>query len=351
MKQYLLPVFLLVSCMLSAQETKYDKYSWEPSPPVIQNDTVKAVDGVRITFERRIKEVYVNKENNFEEINVFHRRIKLDTHNAIDNYNKIYVPFNDVIELLNIKARFISAGGKITEMGQESIKEVRNLENKGDFKIFAVEGIEIGGEIEYFYTLRNKFHSFQSFRMQGTEPRMNVEVIFTFPSKLDYIVKSYNGFPDFSSETDEKAGIRVMRASTGYIPAIADEKYANYNAGMMRYEYTLAYNSYSSVLRTYSWSKVAAKIYGNIFPLAKGEASAINSLAKRLEIKDGTSEQKIRAAENWIKTEISVSDAITEDPSLDDLLGVQTNFKVRYYPVVCCSFHTTRHPLRACTGM
>ncbi len=327
MKQYLLPALLLVSCILSGQETKYDKYNWELIPVVLQNDTVKPVDGVRFTFERIIKEVYINKDNNFEEINVFHRRIKVETHNAIDNYNKIYVPVNDVIELLNIKARFISSSGKITEMGQENIKEVKNLENKGDFKIFAIEGIEIGGEIEYFYTLRNKFHAFQSFRMQGKEPRMNVEVIFTCPSKLDYFFKSYNGFPDFTSVNDDETGKRSMQARADYIPAIADEKYANYNADMMRFEFTLAYNSYTSVLRTYSWSKVANKVYGSIFPLSKSEATAISGLAKKLEIRNGTSEQKIRTAENWVKTEISVSDAITKDPGLDELIEYKQTSK------------------------
>jgi hypothetical protein len=327
MKQYLFITFLFISGILTGQETKYDKYNWATKPEVQNNDTVSPVNGVKVTLERRIKEVYLNKDNQFEEINIFHRIVKVETNNAIDKYNKIYVPVDNVIAILNIKARFISTSGNVTELAQENIKEVKNLENKGDFKIFAIEGIEIGGEIEYFYTLRTKFNAFQSIRMQGEEPRMNVEVIYTFPSKLDYLIKSYNGFPDFITEKDDKTGLTVMRASTKYIPALAEEKYANYSANLMRYEYTMAYNTYNSVLRSYSWSKVSSKMYNNFYELTKSEQSAVNNLAKKLEIKKGNSEQKIRAVENWIKSEISISEAITKSPSLDEIIEYKQTSK------------------------
>jgi hypothetical protein len=320
MKQYLLIAFLLVSGILCGQTTQYDKYTWSAVPEALPNDTVKPVDGAKCTFERRIKEVYINKEDRFEEINVFHKRLKIETHNAIDNSNKIYVPLNNVIEILNIKARFISPGGKITELAQESIKEVKNLENNGDYKIFAIEGIEIGGEIEYFYTLRKKFDAYQSITVQSDEPKENVEVIFAFPSKLEYYIKGYNGFPDFTTETDDKTNITVMRAKADYIPALKEELYADYRANLMRFEYTLAYNSYNSALRTYSWSKVCSNIYTNIYELTGSETKAVNELAKQLELKKGTIEQKIRKVENWVKTEISISESITDTPPLDEII-------------------------------
>jgi hypothetical protein len=156
--------------------------------------------------------------------------------------------------------------------------------------------------------------------MQGDEPRINSEVIYTFPSKLILLIKSYNGFPDFTTETDEKTGISVMRAKISYTPAIAEEKYTNYKANLMRYEYTLAYNTYNSVLRSYSWSKVSTNMYNNFYHPSKSEQDAIDKLSKKLEIKDGKTEQKIRAVENWIKTEISVSEAIKTQPSLDEII-------------------------------
>ncbi len=327
MKQFLLVAFFLGSGILYGQSITYDKYNWSETPEAIQNDTVKAVNGAKCTFERRIKEVYISKEDRFEEINVFHRRIKIETHNAIDNNNKIYVPLTDVIEIMAIKARFISPAGKITELTQESIKEVKNLENSGDYKIFAIEGAEIGGEIEYFYTLRKKFDPYQSTTIQSTEPSEDVEVIFTFPSKLEYYIKSYNGFPDFTTQTDDKTNITVMRAKADYIPALKEETFANYRANLMRYEYTMSYNSFNSVLRSYSWSKVCNNIYNNIYQLSSGEEKSITELAKKIELKKAGDEQKIRNVENWIKSEISISESITETPPLDEIIKSKQSSK------------------------
>ena len=144
---------------------------------------------------------------------------------------------------------------------------------------------------------------------------------------LNYLIKSYNGFPDFTTEKDDKTSISVMQAKTDYIPALAEEKYANYRANLMRYEYTMAYNSYNSVLRAYSWSKVSNNVYNNLYQLSKNESTAINDLTKKLEIKNGKSEQKIRTVENWIKTEISISDAITKNPALDEIIEYKQTSK------------------------
>lgn len=327
MIKYLVIALLLVSSLLSVYGTKYDKYNWNSIPEALINDTVRPVDGVKITFERRIKEVYLNEENYFEEIIVFHRRIRVETHNAIDNYNKIYVPVSNVIEILNIKARSVSPNGKVTELLKDNIKELENLEDKGDYKIFAIEGSEIGGEIEYFYTLRTKFSAYQGVWMQGEEPRQNVEVIHTFPSKLEYIIKSYNGFPDFTTIEDDSTGITTMQVKVGYIKPLADEEYSNYKANLMRYEYTLAYNSYVSSLRVYSFSKLCNTLYSNLYQLTKNETSAIASKAKEFEVNGYKNEKKIRAIENWIKSEISISNSISNTPTLNEILEYKQTSK------------------------
>lgn len=328
MKQYLYIIFIaLTGFNLSGQITKFDKYDWNTIPEVLKQDTVKAVNGAKVTFERRIKEVYLNEQSYFEEINVFHQRIRVETHNAIDENNKIYIPVNDVIEILKIKARFISSTGKITELDQSSIKELDNLENKGDFKIFAIEGIEIGGEIEYFYILRNSYNPFQTIWLQGKDPRTNVEVIITFPSKIQYLAKSYNGFPDFIKTTNDSTEITTLQARAEYIQALADEEYSNYRANLMRVECTLAYNNYNSVLRVYSWAKAGNTFYNTVYKTSKSESSAVSRLAGELELKGSTVEQRVRNVENWVKTEISISEAIKQAPAIDEIIKYKQTSK------------------------
>ena len=254
---------------LAGQAPEYSGYNWTTFPAAKEIDTVKAVNGSVITLESRITDVYANKENIFEEISIFHRKIRVMTHEAVNDFNKIYVPVSNVIEILDIRARFISPDGKITELPKESIHQVENLENKGDFKAFAIEGAETGGEIEYYYKLRKKYGPYGTQVIQGEQPRTNVQVIFVYPSKIEYLIKSYNGFPAFSSRTDTLTGKTFLEADVAVIPSLIKEKYADYKANLMRYEFTLAYNNYNSLLRTYSFSKISYNLYGNVYELTK----------------------------------------------------------------------------------
>ena len=98
-------------------------------------------------IQDQIIEFFLNKEQIFEEIQVLHRKIRVDNTSAVNMHNKIYVPTEDVLEIISIQARFISPGGKITEVPKEGIRKLENYENKGNYMTFAIEGAEPGGQI------------------------------------------------------------------------------------------------------------------------------------------------------------------------------------------------------------
>jgi hypothetical protein len=184
MLRSLIIFFTVLPFMAFAQSPRFQSYDWNTIPATHPADTIKSVGGVVVLFERRISEIYINSEQYFEEINIFHRKIKVETHEAVDDNNKIYISLSGVIEILNVKARFIAPDGKITELPKESIREVENLEDKGNYQTFAIEGAEVGGQVEYFYTLRKKFDPNGGIFVQNNEPKANVYVEFVYPSKL-----------------------------------------------------------------------------------------------------------------------------------------------------------------------
>jgi hypothetical protein len=324
----LLIFLLLFSCTwLAGQAPEYSGYNWSTFPAAKEIDTVKAVGGSVITLERHITDVYANKDNIFEEISIFHRKIRVTTHEAINDFNKIYVPVSNVIEILDIRARFISPEGRITEMPKESIHQVENLENKGDYKAFAIEGAETGGEIEYYYKLRKKYSPYGTQVIQGEQPRTNVQVIFVYPSKLEYMIKSYNGFPAFSSRTDTLTGKTWLEADAAVIPSLVAEKYASYKANLMRFEFTLAYNNYNSVLRAYSFSRISANIYGNVYELSKSEKSAVRSVVKKLRLTGLDDRKKVRTIEDWVKTSIAVSEELASMPDIVQMIKLKQTTK------------------------
>ena len=317
-------IFLILMALPVAlfSQTEFEKYNWDTFPAVQNQDTVKSVNGAVVTLERRIFETYLNAEKFFEEIYVYHRKVKIDSHNALAKYNKIYVSLEDVIEILDIGARFIAPNGKITLLPKESIKEIANMDNEGDYKTFAIEGAELGGQIEYYYVLRKKFEPHSGYFLQDKIPKSNVEILFSYPSKLAFLIKSYNGFPAFKLNNDNKEKI-VQRSSLAYIPALEEEKYSNFKAGLMRFEFTLSYNYYNSSLRKYSWKTGCENTYNNIYDLSKSDKNVALSLVKQIVPEKGTVEQKVRAIENWIKTNLSIKKEIAYQKDLSEIIKVK----------------------------
>lgn len=313
---------IALSIALNAQNAEFENYSWSKTPIISNSDTLKTNDGAAILLEKRIQEVYDNNKGMFEEIYVFHRIIKVETANAVSAYNQIYVPLDKVIDIINIKARFISKSGKITELPKESIKQVENLENKGNYKIFAIEGGEVGGEIEYFYVVRRSLKEYNGLNIQSEIPRYNVEVLFVFPEKLDYEVRSYNGFPKFEYQKD-KNDKHYLGAKIAYIPSIEPEKYANYEASVMQYEYTLSYNRYTGASRVLSWNKSAKYFQNSIFTLTSKEEKAVANYLKTINLDKLDLKGKIRAIEAQVKDDIAVSLDIDRGQPLENLLKIK----------------------------
>ena len=315
-------LILMILPVMLFSKTEFESYNWDTFPTAQNPDTIKCVNGVAVTLERRIFETYVNSENNFEEIFVYHRKVKVDTHNALESYNKIYISLEDVIEICNIQARFIAANGKITVLPKESIKQITNLDNKGDYQTFAIEGAEVGGQIEYFFVLRKKFGAHSGFFIQDRIPKSNVDIRFAYPSKIAFQIKGYNGVPAFklNTENPEKT---YQQSFISYIPPVEEEKYANYKASIMRFEYTLSYNYYNSSLRKFSWKTACDNTYNNIYDLSKDDKAAALALYKEITPANLGVEQRVRAIENWIKTNFSIKKEIPHQKEISEIIKLK----------------------------
>lgn len=316
--------------LILSQDIKYSSYDWDSSPKFSQTDTIKAENGVIFLLERKINEVYINKDQIFEELNVYHRQVKVLTTDALVGYNRFYIQLEDVLEIVQIKARFIKKDGKIVELPKESIKEVENLENKGNYKVFAIEGAEVGGIIEYFYILKKEFKAHSSFYAQSEVTKLNFEVLFTYPIKLEYYFKSYNGLPPFKeikNKVDKKEIDKnektTMVITVPYIAPLVDEKYSASDANLMRFEYTLAYNRYNSALRVNSWNKASSFIWNNLYALSNDENKAIDNYLKKIPLNGLDIRQKIRAIEGKVKTGITLSTEVPSSLTLDKIIELK----------------------------
>ncbi len=339
-----LAILSVVAGAALADNIQYQTYTWNSLPTPEVSDTVSSPNGAVVELERRIIEVYSNSKDQFEDFFVYHKKVKVNTTDALSANNKIFISLDDVISIEAIKARFIAPNGSITEVPDKSIKEIENLDNKGNYKTFAIEGATVGGEIEYFYCLKKEFSGFRTLYVQSETTKQNEEILLVYPDKLEFEARSYNGFAPFEEVTDT-TGITTKSARQLYIPAQTDEQYAFNDANKMRVEIAMTYNNYNSTLRAYSWSKIAKITYSNYYELSKEDKKAAEKYLNTIKLKGLKPEEAIRAIENKVKTEIAFSEEKNSPDNLADIFKLKHVKKNKMAFVLVALFNAANIPL------
>ena len=305
---------------LSAQDFTYKKYTWEFEPK-IHELTNEEKESNYIKLKHKILLEYAYEESGelvmYETI---HEIIHFNTEKGVEEMNKIYIPYSKILEEMDLKARTITPDGKIIPLNKSSVKKVDNLENAGAYLIFAMEGVEKGGEIEYIYTNKKSPTVYSYWVMQDDKIKKDISIDIYSPENLVFEAKGFNGFPEFKKDTiiDKKNHIHTSIAK---IDALNDEKYAAYDADRMRFDLQLTYNTGKSKTRMYSWESAGIDFYATLYTFSKQETKAVDKLISKLDLeKLKTDEAKIAALELWMKGNISDkqgADASTIDKMLD----------------------------------
>jgi len=302
--------FSVSSVWADNDKHQYADYNWEEDRK--RNEIPSYLeDEVSVVFldKSMIEYFYLAEEENVVLYKTHHIIRWLGTTDAVERYNAIYIPLGEGT-LEKLKVRSISPDGKVVISGQDNLKEIKDEESGRGYKMFAIEGIEKGSEIEYFYTTKEPvFGGNQEGReyMQTGTPTRNVSFELISPSFLDFEVKSYNGLPDAELTEDSVSEKRIQRIELDSIPPLFDEPFAYADPNKMRADYKLAYNlGANSRQRFYTWADAAKQIYA-IYCQArdKKEEKAIKKIYKEIEIKGKDDEQtRIRKIENYLKTKI-----------------------------------------------
>ncbi len=298
---------------------QYADYDWEENRK--RNEIPSHLkDEVSVVFldKNMIEYFYLAEEENIVLYKTHHVIRWLGSTDAVERYNAIFIPLGEGT-LEKLKVRSISPDGKVVISDQDNLKEIKDEESGRGYKMFAIEGIEKGSEIEYFYTTKEPvFGGNQEGReyMQTGTPTRNVSFELISPSFLDFEVKSYNGLADAELTEDTENEKRIQRIEIDSIAALNEEPFAYADPNKMRVDYKLAYNlAANSRQRFYTWSDAARQIYGVFCQTRdKKEEKALKKIYKEVEIKDkDTEEIRIRKIENYLKTKIQGTESPTAD--------------------------------------
>lgn len=304
-KKNILFALLLIAIQPAFAQFEKQGYKWSKEPEKTVLTEIEAKEpAVYLKNYKFIEYAYTDEQE--REVVVYytiHKHVRINTDDAIQSFNKVYIPMYNVLEVVNVKARTISPKGEVKELEQSDIKDQKD-ETGNEYKIFALEGIEKGSEVEYIYTVKKSLQVYgREFYQSGTYSRDNRFELVS-PSNLVFVCKGYNGFPELRDSTNDRKNMITARVEN--IPRLREEKYGVYTANLMRVDYRLEYNTARNRSPILSWNALAndvVKRYSDDGSKEyKKDLKRVKSLIKELKLeKLENEEEKIKSLERYLK--------------------------------------------------
>ena len=297
-----------------AQIIDPDTYKWDSIPAKMAIENRFSNASAVILKDLRLYHYYYDKKKQKSDLSleeIRYRTIQINDTRAIEYYNKLYIPISGVLEVVEIHARTISPTGQVVELNKDKIRELDNKEGEGAYKIYAFEGLEKGGRLEYFYKLRKEPEYTLRTTIQSTDPVQMHQVEIITPDNLKFDHKTYNGMAnEIDTVIDEK---RFMLLTAKDILGKDEEKYSNYSAELMRHEFQLAYNSAVGKGRVLSYNTAVERTYPVYFTPDPKAAKSLKKLSQQLGLSKLDQRQKIKHIENYVKENIQEVKSSTSD--------------------------------------
>ncbi|WP_276373047.1 DUF3857 domain-containing protein [Chryseolinea sp. H1M3-3] len=306
-----------------------------------------------IILKQHTQYEYVFENNQFVLYSTIHRIIYVNNNEAVQKHNRIVISMGNALDLIDVKARSINKEGKAVYFDKSNLKELADEETGKAFKIFAIEGIEMGSEIEYYFVRKMRPSVFDRVFVQFDVPVKHNSFRLTCPEHLKFDFKTYHNFPEVKeADSDE---MNVYETSMTDVPALKTEAFSNFDPNRKRIEFKLAYNTARSDARLYTWDEAAKTFYTMLTEVSKDDQKALDKFVKTLADDPAKNlEDRIRAIENKIKTTIQVNkdgagESLSQIASILKVkvashqgmtrlfLGVFDKLKIQCHPVITCS--------------
>lgn len=297
-----------------AQGPSIQKEGWEGQPHLHNIDPSYSKESAVIISDKRRTE-YIDEGKDVAVYKTLHKVIRVNDDAGIEYFNTVYLGVSDNNDITDIRARTILPSGKVIEIDKKNIKD-RKEKDGSQYKIFALEGLEKGCEIEYYYTFKRGTSFFGQEIVQGKFPVLAFNLQIISPARLGFEIKGYNGKIDPVDTTQNEK--RMISAAEVNLPGVDDEKYAAHKANLARMEFKLSRNSANGGARLFTWNELAKRAYKIYSQYSDKEGSA----AQKLVSSNGweklpSTRDKIVAVENYVKKNFTTREDISSDDAED----------------------------------
>lgn len=311
-------VLLFISTNCFAQY--YKTYDWSNEPKmhsISSNEDNEHSIGI---LKKYIVEYTSDSlTSDLQQYETTHTITRVNDEKGIGQHNRVYIPMYSVKNLIDVKARTINSKGKVTLLNKDNIKEVNNVEEYGDFKIFAIEGVEKNSEIEVLYTVEKEADLFGSETLQSEYKIKTVQFLY-ITGDLNSEIKAYRTKSEFETVLTEGKVSKLLEIKN--MPAMIEEEYATPDANKVAVVYQ-CFPKGQKITQDMFWTNVVNNIGSKIIP------EDINSKAKAdidliiKDKKDLSNYEKIVLIDNFIKTNFTV--VKNNNDELSDLDYILTN--------------------------
>lgn len=309
----------LVSTTSIAQDHMFTDYGFDDEKIEVP---AEFLDKEEVTLFLKRKIEIVTGEKTAVQYYLHHEKILLNSDEAIEKNNRIYVQADRIDKFVFNRNRVILPSGKIIELSQDDIHEEVDQESGYKYEYYAVKGLEKGAIIEKLYLLKEmpEFKG-RMMKFQYSKPVLKAEFELYYPSHLVFNYKSYNGLPEAVSLDSTAFGKKMLKITDVNIPAAnMNEKMANPAKHLKGFRYKLFENLANGNRNFYNYAEFVEGFHPALAEkLEKKEQKALKKFMKSSKIV-GDDKEKTLEVEHFIKSNIVYNSNYRENEDLADLL-------------------------------
>jgi hypothetical protein len=320
-KAFFTLIAFLTTSVFFAQDYSFKDYDWKEKETAI---TVPKnyQEEKEVILNRTIKIEVVVDKNLAKQYRLIHEKKYINSDDAIERNNKIYIPLSDNENILTTKARVILKNGKVITLDKKDIKEEVDQEKGLKYSYFAINGLEKGAVIEKLYIIEEAPDlKGNTIKVQDEYPIVDFSFELISPAHLVFKTKSYNGLSEPVLDEKKFEKKKVLSITEKDITALKDdEEYSNWDVKLKLFRYKLDANLYSGGKNLNNFKEYATTTYELLNPvLDKKQEKAIATFCSAIpESKDA--QEQIWNIENKIKKTIVYDKYIDSKETLSDVI-------------------------------
>ena len=314
-------VAILCTTTFFAQEYSFKTYDWNEKETKVEIPE-KYKNENEVILDRTEKIELVIVEKTAKQYHLIHEKIFINSDDAIERNNKIYIPFSLDESVLVNKARVILKNGNVISLDQKDIKEDVDQEKGMKYNYFAVNGLEKGAVIEKLYVLEEgpEFTG-QTIKMQDEYPIANLNFELIYPNYLIFKTKSYNKLSEPTIDEKKIENKTVLSVIEKNIPGLDDnEQYSNWALQLKLFRYKLDENQLSGGINLNNFKEFSTNIYARLNPeLDKKQQKSLDDFCATIP-KSKDLQEQIWNIENQIKKTINYDRYLAVKESISDVI-------------------------------